>query len=151
MSVAREYVIRLSPTDAKCHSCNKGIAKKSLRMDRPSTKTNRQIHISCISQRTAQNMMHDEETISDRVVFFCTNEDHIDVFEQIKRKAFGVRGTPKKESHGKCVVCMECDASFACVPCGHRCLCQHCADKLTPASRCPMCRKPKSQLIRVFL
>jgi len=48
---------------------------------------------------------------------------------------------------GSCVICMERAADFAIVPCGHRCLCQHCSYSL---DRCPMCRGVLQGVLKIF-
>lgn len=39
----------------------------------------------------------------------------------------------------ECLICLEREAVVACIPCGHRCACEGCAQGLR---RCPMCRQP---------
>ena len=52
-----------------------------------------------------------------------------------------------------CVVCVDARKDRAMVPCGHVCACEPCAVKLmrvTP-NRCPICRDPVLNVMRVFL
>ena len=49
----------------------------------------------------------------------------------------------------QCVVCLKNERSTACVPCGHRCLCEECADRVK-IHQCPMCRREIDILMRVF-
>lgn len=57
----------------------------------------------------------------------------------------------------ECVICMEGKKTHVLVPCGHRCVCQACADKLMMSSttraeaKCPTCRVRLTQAIKVFL
>ena len=49
-----------------------------------------------------------------------------------------------EESRGvdECCVCMEARKTHAFVPCGHRCVCEGCADCIMAASKeCPVCRQ----------
>ena len=50
----------------------------------------------------------------------------------------------------QCVVCMTNERSMACVPCGHRCLCDACGKHEAAGDRCPMCREPVMMFMRVF-
>lgn len=54
------------------------------------------------------------------------------------------------ESH-ECVVCMENQKEYVCVPCGHRAMCEQCAHSIQEAyPRCPMCRADITQVIKVY-
>ena len=46
-----------------------------------------------------------------------------------------------------CVVCMDAAATHALVPCGHKCVCESCASRL---STCPTCRTPVQAHLRIF-
>ena len=48
----------------------------------------------------------------------------------------------------ECAICLDNDAEFAAVPCGHRCLCASCSKTVT---HCPMCRAQMSAVLRVFI
>ena len=48
----------------------------------------------------------------------------------------------------ECAICLDDDAEFAAVPCGHRCLCANCSKTVT---HCPMCRAQMSAVLRVFI
>ena len=48
----------------------------------------------------------------------------------------------------ECAVCLDDDANYAVVPCGHRCLC---ADCLKMVSHCPVCRTRMAAVLRVFV
>ena len=61
---------------------------------------------------------------------------------------------PKPEPLGEpvtteCAICLDDDAQYAAVPCGHRCLCANCSKKTI--SQCPMCRTKMSAVLRVFV
>ena len=53
-----------------------------------------------------------------------------------------------------CVICYSKERSVACVPCGHKCLCEDCGTKenMTTANGCPcpMCRKEVMMFMKVF-
>ena len=50
-----------------------------------------------------------------------------------------------------CVVCFQNHSEFAVVPCGHRCLCETCAQTVqSKYDSCPMCRNPVSMIIRIY-
>ena len=50
-----------------------------------------------------------------------------------------------------CVICFHGASEFACVPCGHRCLCQRCSEQFKSANaQCPMCREPMLMVMKVY-
>ena len=49
----------------------------------------------------------------------------------------------------QCVICMFAERSHACVPCGHKCLCEGCAD-VAKVKTCPMCRKEVMMMVQVW-
>lgn len=51
-----------------------------------------------------------------------------------------------------CIICLDKPPIFAFIPCGHRCLCARCAERLPTAlrRRCPACRRDASSLIQIF-
>ena len=48
----------------------------------------------------------------------------------------------------ECVVCMDKAGDYACVPCGHLCLCDDCKDNVD--RKCPVCRKRCDCIIKIF-
>lgn len=48
----------------------------------------------------------------------------------------------------ECAICLDDDAEYAVVPCGHRCLCANCSETV---SQCPVCRTQMTAVLRVFL
>ena len=66
---------------------------------------------------------------------------------------------PCKHDDGECVVCYDASKTHTLVPCGHRCVCQDCAEKIVPmftrgpeeSSRCPICRTPCIMVMKVYL
>jgi hypothetical protein len=79
-------------------------------------------------------------------------------FQQVQAQlgVRGVRPAPAAAPQGEeelCVVCVDARKDRAMVPCGHVCACEPCAVKLmrvTP-KRCPICRDPVLNVMRVFL
>ena len=49
-----------------------------------------------------------------------------------------------------CVICLSDERSVACVPCGHKCLCEGCGTHAVAKYKCPMCREPIMMFMRVF-
>jgi hypothetical protein len=53
-----------------------------------------------------------------------------------------------------CVVCYSKERNIACVPCGHKCLCEDCGTKENMATDkgcfCPMCREEVMMFMKVF-
>ena len=52
---------------------------------------------------------------------------------------------PDRES---CVVCLDEAKSHALVPCGHRCVCGPCGERL---GQCPVCRQAVTMAMRVWM
>ena len=48
----------------------------------------------------------------------------------------------------ECAICLDDDAEYAVVPCGHRCLCVNCSKAV---SECPVCRGEMAAVLRVFV
>ena len=48
----------------------------------------------------------------------------------------------------ECAVCLDGDAEYAVIPCGHRCLCASC---IKAVSECPVCRGTMTDVLRVFV
>ena len=59
--------------------------------------------------------------------------------------------TEGQNSATECVVCMTEEATHACLPCGHKCMCETCASLvLHTTGSCPMCRKEVTNTIQIF-
>eukprot|EP01084_Bolivina_argentea_P119940 212639_1 len=50
-------------------------------------------------------------------------------------------------SNNECVICLEKNREFICVPCGHLCLCKECKDLIN--QKCPICRA-KSTVMKIY-
>ena len=51
----------------------------------------------------------------------------------------------------KCVICMDEEADFLIIPCGHKCGCRGCLNHLKDSSgKCPICRTQIQSLVQVF-
>ena len=48
----------------------------------------------------------------------------------------------------ECAICLDGNAEYAVVPCGHRCLCASC---IKAVSECPVCRGAMTAVLRVFV
>ena len=56
-----------------------------------------------------------------------------------------------EEEDASCVVCMEAERSHLFAPCGHLCVCEMCAALVMSGdTKCPMCRVPATQILKVF-
>jgi baculoviral IAP repeat-containing protein 2/3 len=49
-----------------------------------------------------------------------------------------------------CVICLENARSHACIPCGHKILCQECAPTIEQQGKCPVCRAELSHCTKIF-
>ena len=55
------------------------------------------------------------------------------------------RETTSRDS--TCVICFAQRRTHACVPCGHRCLCNECAASV---GKCPLCPKDIERVLQIF-
>jgi hypothetical protein len=62
-----------------------------------------------------------------------------------------------KAGDGKCVVCLDRKCDTACVPCGHKCLCQICSQVIMGSEGqmgqqmvCPLCREEVMMTMQVY-
>lgn len=62
------------------------------------------------------------------------------------RKAVKDAPEPKAKEADECVICMDKDAAYACVPCGHLSLCGDCKN----LDKCPICRTPVRSMLKIF-
>ena len=61
---------------------------------------------------------------------------------------------PAEETTPHCVVCHSRACTHACIPCGHRILCETCGadDSMTRMYwKCPQCREPVIEVVRIYL
>ena len=60
--------------------------------------------------------------------------------------------SPCNEASNKdneCNICYIYEKKYACVPCGHRCMCGNCANKIN--DRCPICKEQIKDIIKIYL
>ena len=50
----------------------------------------------------------------------------------------------------ECVFCMDEPKVVALIPCGHKCLCEACAERVQVGDSCPICRAPVSAKYQIF-
>lgn len=57
-----------------------------------------------------------------------------------------------QNSASECVICIDAKATHACVPCGHKCMCENCSKTFMrePEPKCPMCRQEVEQMTKIF-
>ena len=58
----------------------------------------------------------------------------------------------KVDSDKLCSVCMSKPINTVCVPCGHRCVCNECANDLRARNKisCIICRKKVDTFVKTF-
>ncbi len=49
-----------------------------------------------------------------------------------------------------CVICLDQERSHACVPCGHKVLCEECAPQIQREGKCPICRAEITSCTKIF-
>jgi len=97
-------------------------------------------------------------------LFDVENPEPVPINHGIEMNAEGETLKPKKqdvkktEVEGKaCSICCENEKTYACIPCGHMCLCALCAEDLSKKgvkgqniTRCPICRQEVDNFSRIF-
>ena len=58
------------------------------------------------------------------------------------------RPASSEPATAECAICLDDNAEYAVVPCGHRCLCASC---ISAVSECPVCRGAMTATLRVFI
>jgi Protein of unknown function (DUF3421)/Zinc finger, C3HC4 type (RING finger) len=72
-----------------------------------------------------------------------------EVLVHVKPTTSTVPVAGETSGNGKCCVCLENEATMAVMPCGHFCLCAQC-NQNPSLRRCPVCRGPKRDCVRIF-
>lgn len=50
-----------------------------------------------------------------------------------------------------CVICFGAQKIYACIPCGHRCICNSCfKNSRYMITKCPLCRKTITQILKIY-
>lgn len=47
-----------------------------------------------------------------------------------------------------CVVCLAEPTTHACIPCGHKCLCENCSTE--QINRCPLCQGELIMIVQIY-
>lgn len=55
------------------------------------------------------------------------------------------------KNRGTCIICLERSSTYAYVPCGHLCICDHCTSFENVCDKCPICRNNSQQVMKVFV
>jgi len=74
----------------------------------------------------------------------------VDVERRAERVSGELRGTPFSLSGGECAVCMDAPNTHVLVPCGHKCVCAGCSERIRERGHCPMCRAAVVWTCEVF-
>ena len=53
----------------------------------------------------------------------------------------------KRRVDEECVVCIDSERTHALLPCGHKCICTHCASNM---KNCPICRTRVVSTVRIY-
>jgi CRISPR/Cas system-associated protein Cas10 (large subunit of type III CRISPR-Cas system) len=56
---------------------------------------------------------------------------------------------PPAEEERNCVVCLDAQRTHACLPCGHKVLCESCSNFIL-GSTCPICRKKVEYVAKIY-
>ncbi|KAL0479016.1 hypothetical protein AKO1_007921 [Acrasis kona] len=66
------------------------------------------------------------------------------------RDLFGGVEVVRADEQQECVICMDAAKSHACSPCGHKVVCEECAERVYERGVCPICRAEVIHCIRIF-
>ena len=75
-------------------------------------------------------------------------KDNNDIWNKMQRLIMVDKMKDRSRDNGECLICMDAPKDYACVPCGHQCLCVNCKDKVHGI--CPVCLKECSLVIKIF-
>jgi len=56
----------------------------------------------------------------------------------------------EEESGKQCIICIDAPKAVALVPCGHKCVCEACAERIKVGDLCPVCRSMVQMKFRVY-
>ena len=60
-------------------------------------------------------------------------------------------GDNEDDEDDTCAICFSEQRTHVFVPCGHKCICEACGEKVMKQDQlCPMCRKPATQVMKIF-
>ena len=90
-------------------------------------------------------IINDDNSANDSDTLF-TNTDDEEETEKIKRCNSPVELAENKID--ECGICYMNKKKYACVPCGHLCMCGECANKVE--KKCPMCNIEITDIIKIF-
>jgi len=57
---------------------------------------------------------------------------------------------PAKRRKKACSLCCDKTKEYMCIPCYHLLMCEDCKDKILPTKKCPKCRKPITDIQKIF-
>ena len=66
------------------------------------------------------------------------------------KKEESSKSAGESRDKNKCIICLDREKVFACIPCGHLVLCDMCSS-MRGLNSCPLCRVPISSLIKIYL
>ncbi|KAL0490381.1 serine/threonine-protein kinase Nek5 [Acrasis kona] len=66
------------------------------------------------------------------------------------RDLFGDIEVVRADEQQECVICMDAAKSHACSPCGHKVVCEECAEIVIEGGVCPICRANVIHCIRIY-
>ena len=83
--------------------------------------------------------------INDKII--TNNNDDIII---IKPRAFTKleKDILAKDEYEECAICYTNKKIFACIPCGHLCLCYKCKNNIEP--KCPICNEETDSIVKIF-
>jgi len=79
-------------------------------------------------------------------------EAALDALERRRARRLAAPPPPPEPGAPLCSICAEGAATWACLPCGHRCACRECLATEVGRSRCcPLCRAPVASIARIYV
>ena len=68
----------------------------------------------------------------------------------INKKVNEIEYSITTDGEGKCIICMDDERQYACIPCGHLVVCEQCKHKLDINKICPICASSYSAIIKIY-
>ena len=68
------------------------------------------------------------------------------------RAAGGGGGAATTVGVGECIVCLDAENTHSFIPCGHKCVCEACANTvMATRGECPKCRAEVDNVMRIYV
>ena len=66
------------------------------------------------------------------------------------KELIDTKDEPTEDQNKQCCICLDNEKTYAFIPCGHFICCGSCAKRIYDTKRCPKCRQPFEQVIKMY-